>query len=116
MTTNCRRVKSIPLEEFDSSYLVFTGQRGVLRCLRPDEDFRQAQGLHMGCPLCKGTDSAHYLTLLFDLPGVPKDARPWGRWTWFKAPLSNLTLAEKVFSHACGFEGFIACGKIRYKA
>lgn len=109
------RNKSIPIEDFDPTYLVFTQTPGLLRCLRPEENYKLAQGIHFGCPRCKDTESPHSITLLFKLGSVPERARPHGRWTWFKAPLSNVTLAEKIVSPSCAFEGFIACGKVRYR-
>lgn len=68
------------LTSLQPKYVEFTKTKGVLRCLRPDEDGSKAKGLIFLCPACMNDkEKKHFLVLLFDMPGVPAVARPHGR-------------------------------------
>ena len=83
-------MKEFPLNELKCAFVQFTDTRGVLKVMRPHEDARHAHGFIFKCPRCAGDKQReHYNILLFDVDGVPKDARPLGR---FK--VCNLSLDE----------------------
>lgn len=106
-------MRSRTLNELDASFVEFTKQPGVLRCLRIGEDTSRAQGLNFLCPICIKT-KPHGFTLLFDLPSVPPLAKPLGRHMLSAKNLSSISLSGKVQSDQCAFEGVVAQGSVHW--
>lgn len=102
------------LHSLRAMFVEFTPRPGVLRQLQPTDDVDRAQGLHFNCPECmKEKDKGHGVTLLFDMPSVPKEAAPPGRYRpeFFPCKLDKLTLGE-VKSPYCGWSGSVIDGEV----
>jgi hypothetical protein len=80
-------VNELPLRNLRPGWVEFSGTKGVMRVLRANESSAKAAGVIFICPTCHGAkDAEHFCIFLFDLPDVPHDARPHGR---FKPTLSR---------------------------
>lgn len=79
MSEHCRPLLH-PLTSLAPRWVTFTDTKGVLRCLRQNENLEAAHGLVFICPKCNPDKAKrHYVVMLFDLPAVPTGARPHGR-------------------------------------
>jgi len=74
------RLKNKPLLNLNPHWVEFTGQKGVLRVLKPGEVLARARGLIFSCPrCCKSKETAHFCIFLFKHPDTPDEVKPLGR-------------------------------------
>lgn len=108
-------MKSKKLNQLEGSYLEFTQKKGVLRCVKPGEALEKAQGIYFKCPVCT-PEFSHGNVLLFDLPSVPKEAKPEGRYhpSYGIKALGHLTVDEEIKSTSCKWSGKIVAGEVRW--
>lgn len=100
------------LASLGAHFLEQSKTRGALRLLKAGEPLSRAEGLYFLCPGCR----KNYVTLLFDLPSVPPEIAPPGRWKRLETTslqLRHLSLDRKV-ECGCGFQGNVAGGQIHW--
>lgn len=79
MSHQCKPIE-MPLNALRPKWIKLTSTKGVLRCLRQDEDRKTAQGMIFWCPRCAhDKNKQHFCILLFEDADVPEEARPHGR-------------------------------------
>lgn len=79
MSKQCKVIE-IPLLDLRPRWVQFNSNKGVLRCLNHRDPKELAQGVIFNCPRCRNDkQKEHYCIFLFDLPSVPEEARPHGR-------------------------------------
>lgn len=131
MSGDCK-MHSIELGKLRPKWVELTDTKGVLRCLRAEEDPERARGIIILCPRCsRSQKTQHYCIFLFT--SAPEQARPHGRFQAERDPMSGKYLpltAQTIHSLdeygrqvpllrpndlRCHWEGYCLSGRVSWR-